>query len=106
MVAMQQQHQDSNVQSNNPTKSDNYVQESIPTSSSVTNANVSSVTNDDTNNKNSSSNANLQSTGSSSTINQSSTYSTNTNPNKNEQKNICTVKYLERKTNIRFLSIF
>jgi hypothetical protein len=91
MVAMQQ-HQDGSVQSNNPTKSDNYVQESISTPSSGANTNVSAAVNDDATNKNPSSNANLQSTGSSSTINQSSTYSTNPNPGKNEQKNICTVK--------------
>jgi hypothetical protein len=91
MVAMQQKHQDTNVQSNNSTKSDNYVQESIPISS--TNTNLSSATNDDTNNKNSSSNTNLPPNGPSSTMNQPTTYSTNTNSNKNEQKNICTVKY-------------
>jgi hypothetical protein len=99
MVAMQQHHQDNNVQSNIPTKSDNYVQESIPTSSSGVNTNVSSSTNDDTNNKNSSSNSNLQSNGSSSTMNQSTVYSTNPNPNKIEQKNICTVNILHKHFN-------
>ncbi|CAF4267787.1 unnamed protein product, partial [Adineta steineri] len=96
MVAMQQQQkQDINVQSNSSTKNDNYVPETIPTSStniSGANTNVSSATNDDGNNKNSTSTGNLQSTGSSSTINQPSTYSTTTGSNKNEQKNICTVK--------------
>ena len=103
MVAMQQQHQDSNVQSNNSTKSDNYVQESIAPSSSSANTNVSSTNNDDSNNKNPSATGNLQSTGSSSTINQSSNYSSNPNPSKNEQKVICTVRLREAKSSIEFI---
>jgi hypothetical protein len=96
MVAMQQHHQqqDNNVQPNNSTKTDSYIPESNSTSSVNIpggNTNVSSTTNDDTNNKNTPSNGNLQSTGSSSTINQPTIYSTTTGSNKNEQKNICTV---------------
>ncbi|CAF2085782.1 unnamed protein product [Rotaria magnacalcarata] len=97
MVAMKQkkQHHDNTVPSNSSTKTDTYVKESIPTSStsiSVTNTNVSSTIADDTNNKNTVAAGNLQSTGSSSTINQPPTYSTSTVSSKNEQKNICTVK--------------
>ncbi len=85
MVAMQQKHD--NIPSNNSTKTDNYVQESSSVNKSTTNPNVSSTTNDDTNNKNPPSTQ-----GSSSTINQPPAYSATTVQNKNEQKNICTVK--------------
>jgi len=90
MVAMkQQQQQDNNVPSTSSTKADSYGKEAITVSSAnITGppASISSGSTDEGPKKA------LSSTGSSNNINPGTNYSTNSAPNKNEQKNICTVK--------------
>ncbi|CAF0982507.1 unnamed protein product [Adineta ricciae] len=96
MVAMKQQQQKENtIQATSSAKADNYVPEPIPTSSaniSGSNTNVPSSVKDETHSKNPVPVTSLQSAGSSSTMNQSGAYSSMSGSNKNEQKNICTVK--------------
>lgn len=90
MVAMkqQQQQQENIAPSTSSTKADSYGKEAITVSSTnITGppASISSGSTDEGPKKA------LSSTGSSNNINPGTNYSTNSAPNKNEQKNICTV---------------
>lgn len=90
MVAMQQQQQqDNTVSTNTNVKTDTYVKETITVSNTTIsgqNSNMTTGTNDEPAKKT------ISSTVPPTTLNPATIYVPNSAPNKNEQKNVCTVK--------------